>query len=88
MTFEDRLRKVEQQLARLSVPSLEAVGAAFARAAERARAKFDGEEHEPFADKRDEDANIVSRWAEASGVDLNVLAERARQKLEALGGRM
>ena len=85
--LEDRIRKLERQLARLDVPSLEEVGAAFARAAERAWAKYRSEP-QPYEEQRARDKGVIQRWSQSEGIDLDVLAGRARQKLEALGGRM
>ena len=83
--LEDRIRKLERQLARLDVPSLEEVGAAFGRAAARAWAKYRSEP-QPYEEQRTHDQDVIERWAQSEGIDLDVLAERARQKLEALGG--
>ena len=79
--FEKRLRRLEQQFARFDVPSLDEVGAAFGRVAERAKARFRGEIGVPCEEKRREDRDAIERWAKAEGVDLEGEAERARARL-------
>ena len=64
MGLEDRIRRLEQQFARLDVPSLEEVGAAFGRAAERALARFRGEPSTPYKDQRKHDKDTIQRWAD------------------------
>jgi hypothetical protein len=80
MSLEDRIRRLEQQFARLDVPSLEAVGAAFGRTTERALARFRGEET-PYEDRRKQDRDEIVRWARAEGVGMDIEAEKAKQKL-------
>ena len=86
MSLEDRLRRLEKQMARLDVPSLEEVGAAFRRATERARSRFRGEP-EPFVDQSQDDQDAIGRWARATGVDLDTEAQRAKQMLLDVGRR-
>jgi hypothetical protein len=81
MSLEGRIRRLEQQLARLDVPSLDEVGAAFGRVAERARAALRGEPSVPYQDRREEDRDAIERWANAEGVDMEGEAQRAREKL-------
>jgi len=78
--MEDRIRRLEQQFARLDVPSLDEVRAAFGRTTERALARFRGEEM-PYDDRRGRDRDTIRRWADGEGVDLDIRAEEARQKL-------
>ena len=80
MSLEDRIRRLEERMARLDVPSLDEVGAAFGRVTERVRARFRGE-GEPYEDRRERDREAIERWAEAEGVDMEGEAERAREKL-------
>jgi len=61
--FEKRLARLEKRLARLDVPSLDEVGAAFGRVTERAKARFRGEHPTPYEGWREEDRDTVERWA-------------------------
>ena len=81
MSLEDRIRRLEERMARLDVPSLDEVGAAFGRVTERAWARLRGEQDAPYEDRRKRDRDAIERWAEAEGVDLEGEAERAREKL-------
>jgi hypothetical protein len=81
MSLEDRIRRLEERMARLAVPSsLDEVGAAFGRVTERAWARVRGEPSVPYEDRRQQDRGIIERWAEAEGVDLEGEAERAKEK--------
>jgi hypothetical protein len=71
MSLEDRIRRLEERMARLAVPSsLDEVGAAFGRVTERAWAWVRGEPSVPYEDRRQQDRGTIERWAEAEGVDL------------------
>jgi hypothetical protein len=80
MSLEDRIRRLEERMARLGVPSLDEVGAAFGRVTERAWARVRGEPSVPYEDRRQQDRGTIERWAEAEGVDLEGEAERAKEK--------
>ncbi len=86
--FEKRLRRLEKRMARLDVPSLDEVGAAFIRAAERAKSRFRGEDPVAFEEQRHRDHDTVVRWQRATGVDLEGEAQRAKQKLRDVGRRI
>lgn len=86
MSLEDRIRRLEEKMARLDVPSLEEVGAAFGRVTERAKARFRGEDGVPYEQRREEDKGTIERWAKAEGVDLDTEAQRAKQKLIRVNG--
>ena len=81
MSLEDCIRRLEERVARLDVPSLDEVGAAFGRVTERAKARFRGEPDEPYEEKRQQDRDAIERWAKAEGADLEYEAQRAKQKL-------
>ena len=81
MSLEDRIRRLEEKMARLDVPSLDEVGAAFRRVTERALARFRDEPSVPYEDRRQQDRDVIDRWARAGGVDMHGEAERAREKL-------
>ena len=81
MSLEDRIRRLEERMARLDVPSLDEVGAAFGRVTERAWARFRDEPSAPYEDRRQEDKGTIERWARAEGTDLENEAHKARQKL-------
>jgi hypothetical protein len=51
MGIRDRLRRLEERMARLDVPSLDEVGAAFGRVTERAWARIRGEPSVPYEDR-------------------------------------
>jgi hypothetical protein len=80
-SFDERLRRLEERMARLGVPSLDEVGAAFGRVAERAKARFRGEPAVPYEHQRQQDRDTIERWAKAEGVDMEGEAQRAMQKL-------
>jgi hypothetical protein len=80
-SFDERLRRLEERMARLGVPSLDEVGAAFGRVAEHAKARFRGEPDVPYEHQRKQDRETIERWAKAEGVDLENEAQRAKQKL-------
>jgi hypothetical protein len=63
--FEERLRRLEERMAKLDVPSLDEVGAACGRVTERARARFRGEPDVPYEDRREGDRDTIERWAKA-----------------------
>ena len=73
-------------MARLDVPSLDKVGAAFGRVTERALARFRDEPSVPYEDRRERDRDVIDRWAEAEGVDLENEAHRAKEKLRRVNG--
>jgi hypothetical protein len=79
-SFDERLRRLEERMARLDVPSLDEARTAFQRTTERALVRFRGE-GEPYEDRRERDRDTIRRWAEGEGVDLASRAEKARQKL-------
>ena len=81
MSLEDRIRRLEERMARVGVPSLDEVGAAFGRVTERALARFRDEPSVPYKDRRQHDRDTIERWAEAEGVDLEGEAEQAKEKL-------
>jgi hypothetical protein len=82
MSLEDRIRRLEERMARLDVPSLDEVRAAWEHVTERAWARIRGEPSVPYQDRREQDRDAIERWAEAEGVDLEGEAERARERLK------
>lgn len=48
---------------------------------ERAWARIRGEPSVPYEDRRKHDRDVIKRWAEAEGVDLDGETERAKEKL-------
>ncbi len=64
-SFDEMLRRREERMARLDVPSLDEVGAAFGRVTERARAALRGEPSVPYEDRREQDRDVIERWARA-----------------------
>ena len=78
-SFDEKLRRLEERMARLDVPSLDEVGAAFGRVTERAWARIRGEPDAPYEDRCQHDRDIVKKWAEAEGVDMEGEAERAKE---------
>jgi hypothetical protein len=81
--FDDRLRRLEARLRDRSGPSLEEVRHAWERIAASARTKVRGEPTGVEQAARDRVA--VAQWIEEQDVDMESVAERARQKLINVG---
>jgi hypothetical protein len=81
--LEDRIRRLEEKLARLDMPDLQEVTEATSRIASRAASRLHRDPSPDSYAGQDNDKAIVRKWVKMAGVNLD--AERAYQKLEAIG---
>ncbi len=85
MSLEDRMRRLEEKFARLDIPDLTEVLAAFTRIASRATSRLYREASPGSTAGQDDDLAAVQKWQKMSGANLEAEAEKVRAKLEDMG---